>query len=172
MNRRHTLLCLSTIAAHALFPRVLERFALVSRAIAELSDQWRPELLSVTQGTLLAEIVETILPETDTPGAKAARVHVFVDLALARCIAPAQQRVVVAALESLGPAFLTLAPAERRTRVEQMTPEVFTMLRELTLLGYFTSEIGATQALAYDAVPGGYRGCLDLKPGQKAWATR
>jgi hypothetical protein len=46
----------------------------------------------------------------------------------------------------------------------------FRLMKELTLLGYFTSEPGATQALEYVAVPGRYDGCIDLKPGQKAWA--
>ena len=45
------------------------------------------------------------------------------------------------------------------------------ILKELTLVGFYTSRIGATQALAYEAVPGGFRGCLELRPGQKAWAT-
>jgi hypothetical protein len=172
MNRRQSLLCLSTLAAHALFPQVLEQFAFVSKGAAAAADQWQPELLSPLLGARLVEIAETILPETDTPGAKAARVHVFVDLALARCVAPAQQQTVVAAIEALGTDFLNVSPTERQQRIEHMPPEVFALLRELTMLGYFTSEIGATQALAYDAVPGGYRGCIDLKPGQKAWATR
>lgn len=51
----------------------------------------------------------------------------------------------------------------------QVTP-FFTMLKDLTLMGYFTSEIGCTQALEYVAVPGRYDGCVTLKPGQKAWA--
>jgi glucoside 3-dehydrogenase (cytochrome c) hitch-hiker subunit len=172
MDRRQSLLCLSTIAAHALFPQLLGRLALVSNAIAAAPDEWRPELLSPAQGAVLAEVAETILPETDTPGAKAVRVHVFIDLALARCVAPAQQQAALAALDSLGGDFPGLSPTERQRRVERMAPEPLGLLRELTLLGYFSSEIGATQALAYDAVPGGYRGCLDLKPGQKAWATR
>jgi len=46
----------------------------------------------------------------------------------------------------------------------------FELARDLTILGYFSSEIGATQARAYVAVPGRYDGCVDLKPGQKAWA--
>jgi hypothetical protein len=172
MNRRQSLVSLSALAAHALFPQVLERFAIVSRAVAGAADQWQPELLSPPLGARLVEIAETILPETDTPGAKAARVHVFVDLALARCIVPAQQQAVVAAIVALGADFVNVSPTERQRRVEQMPTEALGLLRELTMLGYFTSEIGATQALAYDAVPGGYRGCVDLKPGQKAWATR
>ena len=47
----------------------------------------------------------------------------------------------------------------------------FRMIKELTLLGYFTSEIGATKALRYIAVPGHYDGNLPYKKGDKAWAT-
>lgn len=46
----------------------------------------------------------------------------------------------------------------------------FALVRDLTLLGYFTSKIGATQAYAYVPIPGRYDGCVDLKPGQKVWA--
>ncbi|HTN35703.1 MAG TPA: gluconate 2-dehydrogenase subunit 3 family protein [Arachidicoccus sp.] len=46
----------------------------------------------------------------------------------------------------------------------------FALVRDLTIMGYFSSEIGATKARAYVAVPGRYDGCVDLKPGQKAWA--
>jgi hypothetical protein len=49
-------------------------------------------------------------------------------------------------------------------------PIFYYTIKDLTLLGYFTSEPGATQALEYVAVPGRYEGCIDLKPGQKAWA--
>jgi hypothetical protein len=46
----------------------------------------------------------------------------------------------------------------------------FQLMRDLTVLGYFTSEVGATKALAYVPIPGRFDGCTDLKPGQKAWA--
>ena len=45
------------------------------------------------------------------------------------------------------------------------------MMKELTLLGFFTSEIGATKALRYVAVPGKYVGCIPYNKGDKAWAT-
>ena len=46
----------------------------------------------------------------------------------------------------------------------------FRLMKELTLLGYFTSEIGATKALRYVESPGRYEGCVDYKKGDKAWA--
>lgn len=50
-------------------------------------------------------------------------------------------------------------------------PHYFTMMKQLTLWGYFTSEPGATKALRYVAVPGRFEGCIPYKKGDKAWAT-
>ena len=46
----------------------------------------------------------------------------------------------------------------------------FRMMKELALLGYFTSEIGCTQAQRYTETPGRYDPCAPYKPGDKAWA--
>ena len=51
-----------------------------------------------------------------------------------------------------------------------LTP-FFKLVKELTILSYFSSEIGCTQALAYVQIPGRYEGVVKLKEGQKAWAT-
>ncbi|MBC3787583.1 gluconate 2-dehydrogenase subunit 3 family protein [Spirosoma utsteinense] len=51
-----------------------------------------------------------------------------------------------------------------------LTP-FFTLVKELTILGYFSSEAGCTKALAYVPIPGRYEGVVKLKDGQKAWAT-
>lgn len=53
---------------------------------------------------------------------------------------------------------------------QRMSPHYFTMMKQLTLLGYFTSEIGSKQALRYNPVPGKYEGCVPYKKGDKAWA--
>ena len=172
MNRRQTLVGLSALAGHVLFPQVLERLAVTVRALAQDDRDWRPEVLSPAQGRLLAEVVDTILPATDTPGAKAANVHVFVDLMLAHCVPADGQKAVPGALDAIAPGFVTAATTDRIAQLERMDAPALALLKELTLLGYFTSEIGATQALAYDRVPGAYRGCTPLAPNQRAWATR
>lgn len=51
-----------------------------------------------------------------------------------------------------------------------MPDHYFRMMKELTLLGYFTSEVGATKALRYMETPGHYDGCVPYKKGDKAWA--
>jgi hypothetical protein len=56
-------------------------------------------------------------------------------------------------------------------RNSQDDPHYFSLMKQLTLLGYFTSKPGATQALRYVAVPGHYEGTIPYKKGDKAWAT-
>lgn len=63
--------------------------------------------------------------------------------------------------------YLSILPKE----APKTEPRFFLIIRDLTLLGYFTSEIGATKAYQYIAVPGRYDGCTELKPGQRVWAT-
>jgi hypothetical protein len=53
---------------------------------------------------------------------------------------------------------------------EQPPAHYFRMMKELALLGYFTSEIGCTQAQRYAETPGKYEPCIPYQPGQKAWA--
>ena len=46
----------------------------------------------------------------------------------------------------------------------------FRMMKELALLGYFTSEIGYTQAQRYVESPGKFEPCVPYKRGERAWA--
>ncbi|MDP9229641.1 MAG: gluconate 2-dehydrogenase subunit 3 family protein, partial [Bacteroidota bacterium] len=53
---------------------------------------------------------------------------------------------------------------------EEMPSHYFRMMKELTMLGYFTSKIGCTEARRYVAVPGKFEGCIPYKKGDKAFA--
>ena len=44
------------------------------------------------------------------------------------------------------------------------------MMKELALLGYFTSEIGYTQAQRYEETPGQWIPCAPYTKGEPAWA--
>jgi len=50
---------------------------------------------------------------------------------------------------------------------QHMAPHYFTMMKQLTLLGFFTSKEGMTQAVRYIPVPGRYEGCVPYKKGDK-----
>ncbi len=164
----------------------------------------------------LDEVAETIIPTTNTPGAKAAKVGQFMTVMVNDCYEADDQRVFHEGMDKLEEAsrkkfskdFLELSAQEKHALLvdvdkeakeyqkkksehdnkenekekeakakgnndykrARMDPHYFTMMKQLTLLGYFTSEVGATQALRYSAVPGKYEGCVPYKKGDKAWA--
>ena len=142
---------------------------------------------------LLDEIAETILPETDTPGAKAAGVGAFMALMVTDTYAADERNIFQAGLatldtrcrESCGRGFLAADADERLRLLEALDAEqfdymgqkagsapahFFRMMKELALLGYFTSEIGYTKAMRYLETPGRYDPCVPFEPGEKAWA--
>lgn len=143
--------------------------------------------------TLLDEIAETILPETDTPGAKAAGVGAFMALMVTDAYYPSDQDVFVEGLttlnarsqESFGQSFLSASADDRLSLLRALDAEqfehmqqkagdapahFFRMMKELALLGYFTSEIGYTKAMRYIETPGRYDPCAPYEPGEKTWA--
>lgn len=141
----------------------------------------------------LDEIAETIIPKTDTPGAKEAKVGAFMTVMVKDTYNEQQQKIFLDGMNTLNEAsnkkfssgFLAITPAQRKELLieidgEQKTyakdkkkedpPHYFTLMKQLTLLGYFTSEPGATQALNYVAIPGRYDACIPYKKGDKAYA--
>ena len=96
------------------------------------------------------------------------------------CASPQALATFTAGVDSLIDArFAEKSPEEQSALLERMAAAdmdkpydqaFFKILKDYTLTGYFHSEIGATQALAYESVPGGYQGDIELAPHQKAWA--
>jgi hypothetical protein len=130
---------------------------------------------------LLAEVADVIIPTTDTPGAKAAGVEKFIVRVLRDCHKPEEQKAFYAGLAALdaeaqnkfGQPFAKLTEAQKNQSLSDFASRnksVFQKLKQLTVTGYFTSEIGATQALAYLPIPGRFQGSVPMEQGQKTWA--
>jgi hypothetical protein len=147
---------------------------------------------STADVALLDEIGETIIPATDIPGAKAVGIGRFLAMMMADCYTPAEQqalrdgigRLTAGYTQRFGGTFATGSAANRTTYLNDLDreqkayhlnlapeaqPHYFRVIKELTILGYFSSEVGATQALRYAEVPGGYDGNAPYKRGQRAW---
>mgnify|MGYP000574957385 CR=1 FL=1 len=136
---------------------------------------------------LLDEIGDTIIPDTDTPGAKATEIGAFIVMMVKDTYDGENQKAFVSGINSLrsnfksenGSSFEDASSEDRLAFLNKMKADadagteeakVIYMLKDLTVLGYFTSEIGATQALNFVEVPGRYDGCIPLKDGDKAYA--
>lgn len=141
---------------------------------------------------LLDEIGETILPATDVPGAKAVGIGAFMAMMVNNCYDAPDQQAFKRGLSTLAETFrnrhrtefsngsvgertglLNELDAEQRAHTAARTGNLphhyFRIMKDLTILGYFTSEIGATQALRYEEVPGRYDGDAPYQKGDRAW---
>jgi len=146
---------------------------------------------------IFAEFADIIVPTTkSSAGAKAAGLGKFIPMMIKDCY-PAKMQTSFAkgfrelqdkSMKDFGKNYMSLTAAERTkimvdlrlmsiAQKETKAPEnedlvyFFITARDLTLLGYYSSEIGCTKAREYVLVPGRYDGNTKLKPGQKSWAT-
>src|ERR1700723_1700003 len=155
----------------------------------------------------LDEIAETILPATNTPGAKAAKTGAFMALMVTDSYSATERKIFRDGMRKVdgairqanGVSFLQATPPQRlallttldreqkramdsrkaamdardaAATIERPAPAHYLrMMKELALLGYFTSEIGCTQALRSVESPGRFAPCIPYAPGEPAWAA-
>jgi hypothetical protein len=140
---------------------------------------------------LLDEIAETIMPRTHTPGAKDAEVAEFMARTVDNCYFEPDQNTFKAGLRDIEDrsaarynrnfAELTAdqktemlqgldQEARQYQRTDGGTAHYFTMIKQLAIMGFFTSETGQTEVLRHVPIPGRYDGCYPYNEGDTAWA--
>lgn len=161
------------------------------------------KVLSEANFNLVGDIADTIIPDTDTPGAKSVNVHYLIDELAANWMTADERMGFLKDLTSLderikrerGVSFSELSLTDRGAVLDQLGAEmlavgegsdalgditnsddnngrkhIYRELRELTIFGYYTSEVGASEELIYDAIPGTYKGCVPFEDIGKAWS--
>ena len=205
INRRDAIRCVSAFLGGAAFVGGRRLLAACERASFPLEEATLGDF-TAEDIAFLDEVAETILPETKTPGAKAAKTGAFMALMVSDCYSPAEQKVFRegmrkvddAARKANGRSFMAATPLQRTAvlttldreqkramdaqkreldaldasaSVDRPAQHYFRMMKELALLGYFTSEIGCTQVMRYIESPGRFDPCTPYAPGEPAWAT-
>lgn len=190
MNRREALKQLALLTGGALS---LSTMAGVMGGCKASSGDFSPQTLTADQNVLVTQLSERIIPATDTPGAAAAKVNQFIDHMLTNWNTEKEKNHF---LEGLGHVdelskkkhnnrFVNLDKSSQIDVMETLEQEAadnpdpkpgspldpfFDMLKEFTVVGYYTSEIGATQELNSDLVPGYYDGCMPYSEVGRAWS--
>jgi len=143
------------------------------------------------QFQIISAIVDRIIPKTDTPGAIEVKVPEFIDMMLSECYEKADQEKFSNGLTSIEESaenetgdsitelkmvklegFLTEFESQALSE-DESSDQFFFMktLKELSLLGYFTSKEGATEALRYVPVPGKFEPCIKMED-ERSWALQ
>ncbi|CAN5674741.1 gluconate 2-dehydrogenase subunit 3 family protein [soil metagenome] len=176
MNRRTAfkqLLFISTGAA--LIPACMEDKRKASVLLKNFS-------ISAKQEQLLAELAETIIPKTDTPGAKDISAHLFALKMLDDCSSKEDQDKFVKSLASfesltkkdLGKSFTEATAAERSKLLAQLEAQkdvaqkddavqFYGRMKGLTVQAYTSSLFYLTKVQVYELIPGRYHGCMPVK---------
>jgi len=158
---------------------------------ADTSLDWSPSFLTNDEAKLVAEITESILPATDTPGAKEALCERYIDQVVSLFYTPEKQTYFRESLKAFdkaakvkySKAFVALNANEKENVLEILSkemadhddedgkkPHIMKTMKELTVTGYCTSEVGAKGGLLdFRPVPGPYQGCIDYSAVGKAW---
>jgi len=189
MNRREALARVAWIMGGTVVGANLFLEGCTRKATNSVEGLFEPETVD-----FLGDVADTILPPTSSPGAKEAGVGAFIPVMVKDCYTPADQQTFVDGLAALertskdkfGRKFQELDADERtdllaaidkeakdyqRNKSNEDPNHYFHLFKQLTLLGFFTSELGATKALRYVQIPGKYDGDYPYKKGDKAWAT-
>jgi hypothetical protein len=147
---------------------------------------------------ILASLADTIIPGTDSPGARECGVHDFIIKMIKECTDIMTQNKFLEGLHDLeafaqstyGKSFPACSGDEREQMLRNVEDKdrpwpglagkvqkkylgspFFVTLKRYSVIGYCTSEGGATRALRYSHVPIKYIACESYIPGEKAWAT-
>jgi len=188
MYRRQALRLLASAAALPLLSR--EAFSLFQEVHDQLPAQAELKSLNPRQNRTVTTIAEIIIPQTDTPGAKAARVNEFIDLILTEWYDEEEKLTFMTGLASVDSGALELygkdfVDCEEKQQVEMLQaldddvasrsedvrrrrtrpPEknFFFMMKQLTLIGYYTSQIGFEQELHGEIIPSRHAACVPLE---------
>jgi hypothetical protein len=178
LTRREALTFLATVCGGTIFG--------ANRLLAGAANALAGFSFSTSDRALLNEIADTIIPATlDSGGARDADVAGFMEEIVRDFYVESERAAFMAGLGQLqslsrstfaSREFESLTAEERHALLlmfEQPnpTPEYYRMMKQLTVWGYFSSEIGSKQALEYLPVPGRYEACVTVDPATtKAWA--
>lgn len=163
MNRRIAIKQVLIFAGGmALIPSVLKGAGSASIALTHLE-------VSADQEKLLAEIAEVIIPKTNTPGAKALGLHLFVLKMIDDCYEKTVRQKFLAGLKSFEgldvPVIKQLATELNfgRSGASEDTKSFFRLMKQQTINGYMNSEYVMTKLVLWELVPGRYNGYFPVK---------
>lgn len=151
-------------------------------------------MLNKPELKIIEDLAEIILPKTSSsPGAKEVEIGTFINSIVSDCYDEVEQKAFIAGLKKLDEIsilnydekFMALSPvnktellllleSESKTHNQNIVKgeplHYYSMMKQLTIWGYLSSETVGTKILKHIPIPGRYDGCLPYEKGEKAWS--
>jgi glucoside 3-dehydrogenase (cytochrome c) hitch-hiker subunit len=198
MDRRDLFRLLSAVAVVPVLPPELTFLLQQAQPAAD----YKLQTLTPHQNDTVVAMIDVIIPATDTPGAKAARVNEFMDVILTDWALEEERARFLKGLNEVdeksnvlfGKKFIDATNVQQSALLQalddsvdwqhgpvaakvenpvdapflELQGEFFRSFKRMTIHGYYTSEIGQTQELKREIIPGAYHGCAPVTPEKKA----
>lgn len=189
MNRREVIKRTALLMGGAISAPAI--MAILKGCKASPVADWKPQYFTEEQALVITVLADIMIPATDTSGAKEIGVPAFIEKMIHEVYSPEKRDAFTAGLVAFMKegeskyknSFVDLEPAQQVEFTKQVHDTAIPSdqkdnrpfilkVKELTLLGFFSSKVGATQVLQYESVPGHYFGCKPLdEVGGKTWAS-
>lgn len=186
MERREALKRTAALMGGVVFaPTILG----VLKGCTPTTEEWTPVLFDRNQAALTTALSGTIIPAGETDGAIEVGVPGFIEKMVNEVYTETERSDFIDGLNNFneqcqnetGKPFTDLSEEERYEYANEQNglaieneategPQFFLIFKELTMVGFFTSEVGATQVLRYEHIPGYYDGCVPFDEIGRAWA--
>lgn len=193
MDRREALKQLAFLSGGALSLSTVAGIMGGCTAESGNGGSFSPQTLTDARNKMVTQLSERIIPATDTPGAKAAKVNQYIDHMLTNWNTEEEKDHFLGGLDKVDERsndrfesnFVDLGEADQITLMEELEQEAmdnpnpvpgtdlkpfFSMMKEFTIVGYYTSEIGASKELKLNIVPGRYNACMPYSEVGRAWS--
>jgi gluconate 2-dehydrogenase gamma chain len=187
MERRDALKRTAALMGGIIFaPNILG----ILKGCTPTDERWIPVLFNRYQVSLTKALADILIPSSDTPGAVDVGVPGFIEKMVNEVYNQEQREMFLSGLDlfdhecrnSTGKNFSDLSNEQQHNYALDQNrlaikneaiegPQFFLVFKELTMVGFFTSEAGATLVLRYEHVPGYYDGCVPFEEIGRTWAT-
>lgn len=165
MKRREVIQSMGLISTHVLFPSILLGFISGCKNPSKAKEIYSPVFFSQEEFEIIREVIDVILPATKTKSASQVNTHHFLDEVFDKCMTQEQQELIREGLSRLIPRFSStgnkrdlLAEIDRKAYDNDEYSAYFKIIKQYTLVGFFTSLEGMTKASNYVEFPGDYQG--------------
>lgn len=188
INRKEAIKRTALLIGGAVFaPNIL---GVLQGCTAQPGVDWNPVLFTNDQARLVSSLADVIIPADEYPSASEAGVPAFIESMIDEVYTEEQRKEFLEGLDFFAENARVVLESDYYEATDDRRYEFtysenknaldidrrqdmpfFLRFKELTILGYFTSEVGATEVLQYEKIPGMYDGCMPFEEIGKTWAT-
>jgi hypothetical protein len=158
------------ISLHALFPSVLGGFQTRGESAEDPSRTWL--FFEKEEQLVIKEIVDIIIPGTSTKSASETGVHIFLDEVFGKCLSPDQRKLMKTGIfratadwNSQQDKVRYVKMLDNKAFMNDPAFQWFKIVKQYTMIGFFTSEEGTTRAGDYQKMPAAFVGEIPVSSG-------